>query len=316
MAKTNRKWWIAGGLAAFAAAAMLVGAAFLLFRFLPDAKTYSPLGKKIAVLEVRGSIAGMEKTIDILHQYRDDNTVAGVILYINSPGGAVAPTQELFDEILAVKKKNKKVYAYISDVGASGGYYLACSADKIYAAPGSLVGSIGVIMTFTNVEGLLGKVGLTTKTIKTGAYKDIGSPFRPMTPEEEALLGATLEDVYQQFVDVVTTGRFNAVAARLKRTGTAPPPRAEVRDYVLRYADGRIFSGRQAKALGFVDENGNFQTCVDDMARTLGIKGTPTLVRRRVKEPGLFDALTGKTKFKLFEGATPASQVEIKYAWY
>lgn len=314
MASKKWLWGLAG--AAFVAVGLFALAIGLLIHFLPEMKAYSPVGKKIAVLDVRGPIVNTEKQIEILHQYRDDATVGAIIVYIDSPGGAVGPTQELYDELLAVKEKDKKVYAYISDIGASGGYYLACAADKIYATPGSLVGSIGVIMTFTNVEGLFGKVGVSMKTIKTGAYKDIGSPYRPMTPEEETLLGATLDDVYQQFVDAVTTGRRTALARRIYRRGEPAPTKYAVRKYVEGYADGRVFSGRQARELGFVDENGNFEACVKDAAKAAGIKGEPALIRRRVKEPSLFDALTGKARLRLFGIPEPDSRIEIKYALY
>jgi protease-4 len=216
---SSKRWWLLSGGAAAFALIMVVLAVALLWRFVPEIKTYSPVGKKIAVLDVRGSIESSEELIKIIHSYRDDPRVAAVIVYIDSPGGLVAPTQELYTELMALKKKDKKVYAYISTVGASGGYYLACAGDKIYATPGTLTGSIGVIFTFTNVEGLFGKVGLSTKTVKSGRYKDIGSPFRPMLPEEEALLGETVDDVYQQFLDVVAEARRPAISTKLEGEG-------------------------------------------------------------------------------------------------
>ena len=311
------RWWLWLGGAAVGALALVVVAVALLARFLPNAGSYAPLGKKIGVLEIRGPIVNTEKHIEVLHAYRDDPTVAAVVLYINSPGGSAAASQELYDEVLALRKKDKKVYAYISDVGASGAYYIACGADKIYASPGSLVGSIGVIMTFTNVEGLFGKIGLTTKTIKTGTFKDIGSPYRAMTPEEEKLLGATLGDVYQQFLDAVVEGRRGAVAARLRRPGEPAPTKYAVRRYVASYADGRIFSGRQARALGFVDENGNFQKCVNELSAAIGVKGKAApLVRRRIKTPTVWDALSGRARVVLFGVPEPASRLELKYSLY
>jgi len=311
-----KRWWWWGGGAVVAALALVAVAVIILWKFLPEAKALAPVGKKIAVVDLKGPIRSSEDVIKIIHEYRDDATVAAVVIYIDSPGGGVAPTQEIYDEIRALKKENKKVYAYISNVGASGGYYVACAADKIYASPGSLVGNIGVIMTFTNMEGLLGKVGIYAKTIKTGRYKDTGSPFRPMTPEEEALLGETLDDVYQMFVDAVVAGRRGAVTARLKAEGETSPTKYAVRRYILKYADGRIFSGRQAYRLGFVDEMGNFQKCIKDVARDLGVKGKPVVVRKHLKERSLWDALTGRARLALFGLPEATPQVEIKYAWF
>jgi len=217
---------------------------------------------------------------------------------------------------LELKKKDKKVYAYMSTMGASGGYYLACAGDKIYATPGTLTGSIGVIFTFTNVEGLFGKVGLSTKTVKSGRYKDIGSPFRPMTPEEEALLGETVDDVYQQFLDVVTDARRPAVSAKLEAEGEDAATRYRVRHYVMEYADGRIFSGRQAYELGFVDELGNFQECLKDVAADVGIEGEPTIVRKRIKERSAWGGLYGRLRKEILGLGEPTSRVELKYSLY
>jgi protease-4 len=313
---SSKRWWFLGGGAVAFALFMVALAVVLLWRFVPEIKTYSPVGKKIAVLDVRGSIESSEGLIDIIHSYRDDSRIAAVIVYIDSPGGMVAPTQEIYTELMELKKKDKKVYAYISTVGASGGYYLACAGDKIYATPGTLTGSIGVIFTFTNVEGLFGKVGLSTKTIKSGRYKDIGSPFRPMTPEEEALLGETIDDVYQQFLDVVTESRRPAITTKLEGEGEKAPTRYRVRRYVMDYADGRIFSGRQAYETGFVDELGNFEKCLDDVAKDVGIRGEPTVVRKKLKERSAWGGLFGRLEKELFGFQEPATRVELKYSLF
>lgn len=295
---------------------MITVALVILCRVLPEVKAYSPVGKKIAVLDIKGSIVSSEETIKIIHSYRDDPTVAAVVLYVDSPGGGVAPSQEIYSELLRLKEKDKKVYAYMSTLGASGGYYVACAADKIYAAPGTLTGSIGVILTFTNVEGLFGKIGLSSKTIKSGRYKDIGSPFRPMTPEEEALLGETVDDVYQQFLDTVVEARRQAISEKLAAAGVGKPTKYRVRRYVMEYADGRIFSGRQAQELGFVDEVGNFEECLKDVAREIGVKGRPTIVRKKRKEESLYDVLFGHVRTELLGLGEPTTRVELKYSLY
>jgi protease-4 len=302
--------------AALFALLMIIVASVILCRVLPEVKAYSPVGKKIAVLDIKGSIVSSEETIKIIHSYRDDPTVAAVVLYVDSPGGGVAPSQEIYSELLRLKEKDKKVYAYMSTLGASGGYYVACAGDKIYAAPGTLTGSIGVILTFTNVEGLFGKIGLSSKTIKSGRYKDIGSPFRPMTPEEEALLGETVDDVYQQFLDAVVEARRQAISEKLAAAGAGKPTKYRVRRYVMEYADGRIFSGRQAQEIGFVDEVGNFQKCLEDVAREIGVKGRPTIVRKKLKEESLYDVLFGRVRTELLGLGEPTTRVELKYSLY
>ncbi len=313
---SSKKWWLMGSGAVLFAVLMLIAAVAVLCRFLPEVKTYWPVGKKIGVLEIEGSITSSEELIKIIHSYRDDPTVAAVVVYINSPGGGAAPSQEIYHELQRLKENDKKVYAYISSLGASGAYYVACAGDKIYAAPGSLTGSIGVIMTFTNVEGLFGKIGLSSKTIKSGRYKDIGSPLRPMTPEEEALLGETVDDVYKQFLDSVVEARRPAIAAKLEGSGVKSPTKYRVRRYVMEYADGRIFSGRQAKELGFVDELGNFQTCLKDVARDIGVEGRPTVIRKRPEQQSLYDVLFSRFRAEILGVTEPTTKVELKYSLY
>ncbi len=313
---SSKKWWLLAAGVAVVLFLVIIVAAAAAFCLLPDVKAYSPFGKKIAVLDIRGPISSSEGLIKIIHDYRDDPTVVAVVLYVDSPGGSVAPVQEIYTELLRLKDKDKKIYAYMSTIGASGAYYVACSGEKIYASAGTVTGSLGVVMTFTNVEGLFGKIGLSSKTIKSGRYKDIGSPFRPMTPEEEALLGETVDDVYQQFLDTVVEARRPAIAAKLKAEGEESPTRYRVRRYVLKYADGRIFSGRQAQESGFVDELGNFQQCLKDVAKEVGIKGRPTIIRKRLKEKSLYEILFGRVKTELLGLGESTPRVEFKYSLY
>jgi protease-4 len=313
---SSKKWWLLAVGAVVVVLLVIIFAAAAAFFLLPGAKAYSPFGKKIAVLDIRGPISSSEELIKIIHDYRDDPTVAAVVLYVDSPGGSVAPVQEIYTELLRLKDKDKKIYAYMSTLAASGAYYVACSGEKIYASPGTLTGSLGVVMTFTNVEGLFGKIGLSSKTIKSGRYKDIGSPFRPMTPEEEALLGETVDDVYRQFLDTVVEARRPAIAAKLKAEGEESPSRYRVRRYVLKYADGRVFSGRQAQESGFVDELGNFQLCLKDVAKEVGIKGRPTIVRKRLKKKSLYETLFGRVQTELLGLGESSPRVEFKYSLY
>lgn len=313
---SSKKWWLLIAGAAVIVLVVIIVAVAVAVWVLPGTKAYSPFGKKIAVLDIRGPINSSEGLIKIIHAYRDDPTVAAVVLYVDSPGGSVAPVQEIYTELVRLRDKNKKIYAYMSTLGASGAYYVACSSEKIYASPGTLTGSLGVVMTFTNVEGLFGKIGLSSRTIKSGRYKDIGSPFRPMTPEEEALLGETVDDVYQQFLDTVVEARRPAIAAKLKAEGEESPSRYRVRHYVLKYADGRIFSGRQAQKAGFVDELGNFQQCLKDVAKEVGIKGRPPVVRKKLKEKSFYETLFGRVKTELLGLGDSGPRVEFKYSLY
>jgi len=192
-------------------------------------------GDCIAVLDIRGPITGSEQYIDIIHRYRDNDSVAAVILYIDTPGGGSTATQEIYDELLLLSEE-KPLTAYMSSICASGGVYLASAADHVYATPSTLTGSIGVILSLSNYEGLFGKLGVGTVTIKSGEFKDIGSPTRRITPREEALLGELIDDNYEQFLDAVVAGRGEAVKGILEKDGINDPTDYEVASYVRNYA--------------------------------------------------------------------------------
>jgi protease-4 len=312
-----KKRWIFGGIGAFIVVAVLVFAVVMAaFAIYPLVKPYVPMGKKVAILEVTGPIDSSKEIIRVIHAYRDDPSVGAVIVYIDSPGGSVTYTQEIFDELVKLKERDKVVTAYMSAIAASGGYYVACAGDEIYASPGTLTGSIGVIFTITNIEGLFDKIGLETKVIKSGKYKDIGSPTREMTPEEEALLGDIIDDVYYQFLDTVVDSRGDAVKKILAAEGNENPSRYDVKKYVLEYADGRIFSGRQAKKYGFVDELCNFQTAIDKTAELAGIKGKPTVVRIKVEKPSLWDMIFESSVEDIQTEIRPHDGVTLEYSLY
>lgn len=296
---------------------VITGAVFAAgYAVYPYVKGHLPVGKKVAVLEVVGPIDSSKEVIRVIHAYRDDPTVTAVIVYIDSPGGSVTYTQEIYDELLDLKKHDKVVTAYMSAVAASGGYYIATAADEIYASPGTLTGSIGVILTVTNVRGLFSKIGIETKTIKSGAYKDIGSPMREMTPEEEALLGDLIDDVYYQFLDAVVDGRGDAVREILKRKGNKNPDRRAVKRYVMEYADGRILSGRQGKDLGFVDELGNFRKAIERTARLAGIEGEPTVVKIQVEKETFWGAVFSGSAGLFPREITEPEGITLEYSLY
>lgn len=246
-----------------------------------------PGGARVAVVEVEGVIVSGDDVVRDLRDHAENVAVRAVVLRVNSPGGVVAPTQEIFAAVQRVRRAGKPVVASLGAVAASGGYYIATAADQIYANPGTITGSIGVVMQLANLEGLLKKVGVDYVVVKAGAYKDLGNVARPMTPEERRLLQALLDDVYGQFVGAVAEGR------QLDR------------DAVLRFADGRIYSGQQAQALQMVDELGGLEDAVEAAARLGGITDKPRviyprrrfsitdLLRNQIGLPGPVSALAG-----------------------
>ncbi|MFZ3065886.1 MAG: signal peptide peptidase SppA [Nitrospirota bacterium] len=222
-------------------------------------------GEKIAIINIKGVIVDSKSTVREIRKYADNPSVKAVIVRIDSPGGGVVASQEIYEELKWLKeKKQKKVVASMGTVAASGGYYVACASDWIVANPGTLTGSIGVIMEFANLEGLFKKIGVEGVIIKSGKHKDIGSPFRSITNDEKELLQAIIDDVYAQFISAVADGR------KMK-------PEA-----VKELADGRIFTGRQAKELKLVDELGTMQDAINITARLAGIKGEPGIIEKRM----------------------------------
>ena len=210
--------------------------------------------ERVGVVEIKGLLTDSRAVIKQLDRYRDDDSIKAIVLRINSPGGAVGPAQEILREVEKVRAK-KKIVASLGTVAASGGYYIASGANLIMANRGTATGSIGVIMQFTNVEGLAKKVGLDFFNLKAGRYKDVGSPFRPMTPEDKAYLQGLLDNIYQQFLTDVAHNR--------------KIPLAKLRTL----AEGRIYSGEEAKQVGLVDEFGNLPDAIEKAGRLGGIKG-------------------------------------------
>lgn len=231
-------------------------------------------GERVGVVEVRGFIADPRATTEALRDLREDDGVKAVVVRVDSPGGVVAPSQEIHDEV-ARTAKVKPVVVSMGAVAASGGYYLSAPATRIVANPGTATGSIGVILKFEEVHRLLDKLGLQGNVVKSGPMKDAGSPLRPMEPRERALFQGLVDDIFGQFVDAVAAGR------RLERVK------------VLALADGRIYSGRQAKALGLVDELGGFWDAVALAQKLAKLEGEPRLDRRGKKTGGLLRWLLG-----------------------
>ena len=224
------------------------------------------VGEKIAVVKIEGVILDSKDIIEELREHRENKSVKAIMLRIDSPGGAVAPSQEIYTEVLNIRDEGKKkIVTSMGSVAASGGYYIASASDRIVANPGSVTGSIGVIIELANVSGLMKKVGVESVVIKSGKFKDVGSLFRTMTPEERELLQGVIDDTYDQFVDAVAAGRgIN-------------------KEDLLPIADGRVFTGRQAKKLGLVDDLGSMQDAIKITADIAGIKGEPDIIQKKKK---------------------------------
>jgi len=218
-----------------------------------------PVGERIGVVEINGMLSGSDPVVRQLVSFKKDDSIKAVILRVDSPGGAVAPSQEIHDEVIRVAAKKPAVVSMAS-VAASGGYYVSIPAHRIVANPGTITGSIGVIMQLTNLEELYGKLGLKSLVVKSGEHKDIASPFRPMSSEDRKILQGVIDDIYDQFVSAVAEGRNLPV------------------EKVRNLADGRIFTGRQAKEIGLVDELGGMQDAVGIAKDLAGISGEPKLV--------------------------------------
>jgi len=217
------------------------------------------MGGRIGIVEIEGVITDGRDAMEDFVRFKEDDIIRGVIVRINSPGGSVGPSQEIFQELKKLSAK-KKVYVSASAVCASGGYYIASAGEKIYVNPSTITGSIGVIMEQMVVEDLLKKVGLQPNTMKAGKFKDVGSPFRKMQEEERVYFQQILDGIHDQFIQDVALGRKMPV------------------DKMRQLSDGRIYTGTQAKELGLVDGIGTFYDAVDDMKKALNIKGKPVLV--------------------------------------
>lgn len=209
---------------------------------------------KVGVIEISGVIAEAKDTLYWLKQFREEESIKAIVIRIDSPGGVVGPSQEIYREVRKTNKV-KKVIASMGAIAASGGYYIAAGADGIVANPGTITGSIGVIVGYTNFKALLDKIGLVPVVIKSGEYKDIGSPSREMTASEREVLQAFVDQTHQQFIDAIAVGR-NMDAAK-----------------VAELADGRIYTGQEAKDLGLIDRLGNLEDAIEWAGRQGGIKG-------------------------------------------
>src|SRR5215475_3034294 len=254
---------------------------------------------RIQVVEVEGELLDSQPIIEQLKKYEDADSVKAILLNVDSPGGGVAVSQEIYAEIKRLReKKDKTVVAYLSSTGASGAYYLSCAANKIVANPGTIVGSIGVIAEWVNYADLLEWAKLKSIVFKTGEFKDTGSGTRALTENEKKYFQGLIDDMYVQFVEAVASGRKLDLQ--------------EVRSL----ADGRVFTGRDAKERKLIDEIGNCQDAVDLTAKLSGISGKPRLLRLNRPRVTLLDVLTTDlSRLVPFNGQGMKSQIKFQYLW-
>jgi protease-4 len=232
-------------------------------------------GDAVAVLELNGVINESKTILKKLKHLENESDVKAIVLRLDSPGGAVAPSQEIYQ---AVKRSKKPIIASMSSVAASGAYYVACGTQKIYANAGTITGSIGVIMEFLNLSKLYDWAKVERYSIKTGKFKDVGAEYRGMTADEKELLQTMVDDVLSQFKQAVSEGRKIPL------------------DKVTQIADGRIFSGSQAKKVGLVDEVGTLQDAIDEAGKLGKIKGTPNVIYpEKYKRNKFLDFVTDNT---------------------
>ena len=231
-----------------------------------------PSGPKIGIVEIFGIIEDSKNTLKHLKKFANDTDVKGILVRVDSPGGTVGPTQEIYGEIRKISSK-KKVYVSIGNVAASGGYYIASAGEKIFANPGSITGSIGVIMQTVNIEQLVKLMKVDVKTIKSGKFKDIGTPFKEMTEEEREMLYGVTRDIHEQFIEDIAKAR-----------------RLEI-DKVREIADGRIITGRAAREIGLVDVIGSIEDATDTLWKDLMLTGEPQTIYPRKQTPSFMREL-------------------------
>ncbi len=256
-------------------------------------------GNQIASLELEGVISDSREFVDQLKDYGKRAAVKSVVVRINSPGGGVAASQEIYEAIKKFRAETKKkVVVSMGSVAASGGYYVACGADRIFANPGTITGSIGVIAEWYNYGDLLQWAKMQNIVIKSGTFKDAGSGTRPLTAEEKVYFQSLINNMYDQFVSTVASGR-------------------KMKDEVVRkLADGRVYTGQEAKADGLVDELGTYQDAVDAAAKMAGIAGEPKIVTPPKKNFSILDILLGESRSALsLNSDRSQSHIRFQYLW-
>jgi protease-4 len=298
--KRSRTWlWVLIGGGAFFLFVMAVfSLAFVALHSGKDSGL-SGFGDKIAVVDLDGVIVTPGPVVQQLKKFADDDSVKAIILHVNSPGGGVAASEEIYREVKRIREeKKKRIVASIETVGASGAYYVSCGANKIYADRGSVVGSIGVIAEWVNYGELLQWAKLKSVILKTGEFKDTGTPTRDLTPAEKEYLQGLIDNMFGQFIQAVADGRGLKV------------------DDVKPIANGKVWTGEQALSMKLIDQIGDFQTALEDTAKAVNIKGEPTIVRPEKDRKSLLDLMFGDvSQYIPTAGQALDQHVGFYYMW-
>jgi protease-4 len=274
---SSRTWlWILIGGGAFFLFVLAVFTLVYLTLHSNDQASIATFGDKIGVVDLEGVILTPSTVVPQLKKFADDDSIKAIVLHVNSPGGGVAASEEIYREVKRIRdEKKKRIVASIETVGASGAYYVASATNKIYADKGSIVGSIGVISQWVNYGELLQWAKLKDVTMKAGEFKDTGNPSRDLTPPERAYLQSLIDNMHVQFIQAVADGR------NVKFDDIKP------------IADGKVWTGEQALSMKMIDQVGDFQAAIDDTAKSVGIKGEPVLVRPEKDRKTVLDLLFG-----------------------
>jgi len=273
---------------------VFVGVFFFAYLTGGDSKVLSMFaGEGIGVLQIEGTIDDSRDVLNELKRFKEAPWIKAIVVRIDSPGGAVAPTQEIFQEIQKTRQK-KPLFASMGGMATSGGYYIASACEKIIANPGTLTGSIGVIMQLTNFEDVMKKIGVKGYNIKSGANKDIGSPFQPLSPEGREILQSLVDNVHSQFVTAVAKGRGMDESK------------------VRKLADGRVYSGAQAKQLGLVDQFGTLDDAIELAAGRVGLETNPAVYYSRAEQERWWEQMF----FGVFGRRLPTGERGwLRYEW-
>ncbi len=256
--------------------------------------------QKVAIVPIEGEIFEARETLEVLHRYADSSMVRAIVMRINSPGGAIGASQEIYEEIQKVRKKSgKPIVASLDNVAASGGFYIAAACDQIIANPGSITGSIGVLLQWMEIKDLVNWAKMKPQTITTGPLKDTGSPYRDLTDAERAYLQRIALQLHQQFLRAVIAGRKGKITAQ----------------ELARVADGRVFTGEEALALKLVDRLGNLDDAVTIAAKMAGVRGKPGTIYPRKRKPTLLDLLSDTTDSESLIDRVVSRRAGFLYRW-
>ena len=292
-------WVMLGGGAFFLFLLAVFALVYFTLRSEQKSSSFSSFGDKIAVVDLEGVILSPKEMVEQLRKYGDDSSIKAIIIHVNSPGGGAAASEEIYREVLRIRDvKKKRIVASIETVGASGAYYVSSATNKIIADNDSIVGSIGVIAEWYNYEELIKWAKLKAIVLKAGEFKDTGSPVREMTPAERAYMQGLIDNMHAQFIDSVAKGR------RMKLEEIKP------------LADGKVWTGEQAMPLKLIDQVGDFRAAVEDTAKSVGIKGEPTIVRPEKERKSVLDLLFGDASEYIPDPAKlMQANAEFYYLW-